>query len=235
MSPFDSALRKVVAAVHQAFKSDDQMDHWLSALNTLDSAHKHETEATLKRLLNNLGTGWVSTMLVNEDPNEEGGVLAEAVIAEAREYAERPLTRSAFAYRLADRIVNKGIRPLNRSARRLEPHPAVDAFLQLSTAAEFPVSEADWARYDKAVAALLERETRSNEVATARITMDVARAWEDALRLVDAELGGARAKPMSAAVKQMLADRLGLPVSTVEAAMKRYKRAIQRVRANELR
>jgi hypothetical protein len=231
MSQFYSALKRVFAAVHSEFDSDEQLSKWLSDLNAECAANAADAEAGLNRLLSNLGTGWVSSMLVNEDRAEEHGVLAEAVMTEIRGFAGSTVTRSVFSYRLASRIVNRGIRPLNRSARRLEPNPAIDAFLQSSVRDETTLSEEDYARYDRMVAALLEKETRSNEVATARITMDVKRVWEDALRAVDAELGGANARPMSAAVKQVIASRLGVPVTTVEAAMKRYKRAVKRVLA----
>jgi hypothetical protein len=64
--------------------------------------------------------------------------------------------------------------------------------------------------------------------------MAVKRVWEDALKEVDAAQGGAAAKPMSAAVKSNISAKLEVPISTVEAAMKRYKRAIRRVREAEV-
>ena len=234
MNRFSSALVRAVAGVHKAFDSDAQFADWLLDLNAEQSTNV-DTEPRLFQLLKNLETGWVSSMLFNEERQEESGILAEAVLTEVRSSAGQDVTRSVFAYRLASRIVNKSIRPLNHWASRVEAHPAIETVVDHSTIPHAAVSTHDSARYDRAVEALLSRETRSNEVATAKVTMAVKRVWGEALQSVDQELGGAKAMPMSSAVKEKISERLGLPVSTVEAAMKRYKRAITRLRMREIK
>jgi len=231
---FLSSLRRVLAAVHATFDSDAQLQAWLNEFNSGPSELTEEAGLVLNRFLSNLESGWVSSMLINEDRSEESGVIAEAVMAEIRAVGGDSATRKVFAYQLASRIVNQGIRPLNRSAKRLEPHPAIDAFAALATPELSLPSELDCERYDRAVEALLAKASRSNEVATPQVTMAVKQVWEEAMRAVDAELGGAKAKPMSAAVKQKIAERLQLPLTTVEAAMKRYQRAVRRVRSAEI-
>jgi hypothetical protein len=94
------------------------------------------------------------------------------------------------------------------------------------------LGEAVCARHDEPIAAFLKREANSPEEAKAIIS--VAQVWEDALRAVDAELGGANARPMSAAVKQVIASRLGLSITRVDTAMHRLKHAVRRVRALEI-
>jgi hypothetical protein len=231
MSLFHRALRRVVAAVYQLFDSDERLQAWLVGISTGEGAEREQMDSQLERLLDALETGWVSAMLMNEDRTEEVGVLGEAIAAVLHEPDASTTTRSIFAYRLASWIVNKGIRPLNRTVRRLEYQTPSQMNFQASPTTSSMAEAGLRTQYRKHVLALLGSETRSNEVATAKITMDVAEAWPDAIGDVQSEAGNSQARPMSAAVKAKVAGCLDLPVSTVEAAMKRYKRAIQRVRA----
>ena len=65
------------------------------------------------------------------------------------------------------------------------------------------------------------------------ICVKVKNAWAKAIKEVEVAEGQAAAKPMSEAVKERIASLTGLDYKTVEAAMKKIRRACLRVEATE--
>lgn len=228
MSRFSMSLRRVCGAVYGVFETDAELNDWLSSQSARGSPPPGAgTAQKLTALLNNLETGWVSDMLVNEDKAEERSVISEAVVIAIRQFEGQTTTCADFAYRLTSAILNKGVRPLTRSAAKLAQNPAFDAPLIDEIADPHRLTDADRERIDQLVFDLVSKRRPKNEKADPKTVLAVKNVWLKAIKAIETEKGLARAKPMSGAVKEKVAAMLSLDVKTVEAAMKRLKRACQ--------
>jgi len=229
MTPFERARASVTAAVLAAFAADGDLAHWLTDTNS--DRPSREGQAVLVRLLGNLNTGWLPQLLSTRDSGEAQGIVGEALVVVVRAHDGAAPTRQDFAYKLADQIVNQGVRRINRSTQRMDPATPemIEALPQAITEpTELSISPQERARYRELLLAVLRENTRKNEVATPEIVLAVYDIWEEAMEYVRETLGDARAKPTSQPVKQLIADRLKLPVTTVDTAIKRYKNAVHR-------
>jgi len=228
MAPFTRSLRRVCGAVYKCFESDEEFNVWLVSQRAADVAQRRRFDERLSALLAGLGTGWVDRMLVNEEQGEEQSLIAEAVAVSLSEHNADWTKRGDFAYQLTNAILNKGVRPYNR--RTIPADSELIHGIELPTEAFDPenIGPVEREHMDDLVRKLIEKRAPKNEVASADIVLAVKGEWLAAIKQVEAKLGGARAKPLSLAVRQEVAERLGLDVATVEAAMKRLRRACRK-------
>ena len=224
---FSQALGRALAAIYKTFDTDEDILDWLSEMRLAasGSAESASAKAKLLSLLTGLSTGWVSTYLRNEDSNEEAGIISEAIALTIRHEIADNLTRGAFGYALTSRILNGGVRAVNRTSRALVPPIAEDLLAGIPD----PVllTEAQSKEVDDLVRRVLGRRRPRNEVADPETVIKVKNAWLSAIRSVEREEGKAAAQPMSNSVKTRIAKEIGCGTNVVEAAMKRLRRACQ--------
>lgn len=230
MNRFAVSLRRVSGAVYAVFSADDDLREWMQSKKHIPGQDSSE----LRQLIANLGRGWVQDLLINEDPSEASGVIGEALAATFQKFeTEENLTRAEFCYKLTDNILNKGIRPINATAHKLIEPSHFRETLCTESIDPFNVTDAQAKALDEMVISAMTRRKPKNEVATIEICVKVKNAWTKAIEDVEVAKGHAAAKPMSEAVKEQIANMTGLDQKTVEAAMKKIKRACLRVEATE--
>ena len=233
MSKFSLALGRTITAVHKVFETDHAIQTWVVVINSSDEYSSDRTSNhKLSVLLGELRTGWVSNLLHNEDRSEEAGVIAEAITVVVRGADPSTLTRLDFSYTLTRQILERGVRPLNRTSRAVDPECPWEEPLIDETADPQALSDADTERLDNLMLHIMSGRRPKNEVVDPPTVLSIKNAWLGAIKFVEQKEGKAAAQPMSLSVKIKIASDLGLDVKTVEAGMKRLKRACSTAEAN---
>jgi hypothetical protein len=221
---FNRALGHVWGAVFTTFKSEAQLLKWVSSMNSVQPIPQ-EFQPLLEELISRLSTGWVFRMLNNEDRSEETGIVNEAVLVSARAHKDLPVNRKEFAYRLTNSIVNKGIRTTNRTAQGIAVSfsdvPLINEIVDPSN-----VTENDREQIYRILGEMLKNNALALGGLNHKVMIDVLKEWLPAIEAEERE-SGTGVRPNSIAVRQRIADRLGLDLKTVEAATKRIKRAVR--------
>lgn len=222
---FTRSLGRVRGAVEETFPSDEALVEWIRAINSAKPDPQHY-ELPLRQLTHQLKSGWVFRMLDNEDPGEELSIINEAVIVSARAFVGVRVTRQQFVYQIANTILNKGIRKINDTARKMgtsfsdEPllHESIDPLQSW---------QIDKDRVFKILLSAFEKRERALDGIKSQAMTDVLRAWPEAIRILEHRGPAASATPHSSAVREEVASMTGLDVKTVEAVMKRITRSVR--------
>jgi hypothetical protein len=226
---FSRSLGRVRGAVEETFTSDAALAQWIQAINS-PQPDPYRYRAELERLTQRLRSGWIFALLDNEEKSEELGIVNEAIVVSARAFSHTPVTRQRFAYAIANTILNKGIRKINDTARKMgislsdEPliHECVDPLR---------VSDIDNDRTFKILLSTFENQQRALDGIKGKALVDVMKAWSEAIRTVEGRGPASSATPHSSAVREEVASMTGLDVKTVEAIMKRITRAVKKNRS----